>query len=104
MTKKSDSFLIDDTSYQTEVPDELAGKNIDKIKSPYEIRAIIPGIISEIMVGKGQEVTSGQVVIIQEAMKMFNDIEAEMEGKIAEVKVAKGDKVEKGQLMIRLKR
>jgi biotin carboxyl carrier protein len=101
MTTKKNNLLIDDTFYQTEVPDELVEKK-QKIKSRYEIRAIIPGIISEIMVRKGQKVTSGQVVLILEAMKMFNDVESEIEGKIVEIKVSKGDKVEKGQLMIRL--
>ena len=44
------------------------------------------------------------MVLILEAMKMFNDVESEIEGKIVEIKVSKGDKVEKGQLMIRLKK
>lgn len=103
MTRKTEGLLIDDTFYQTEVPYELVEKK-QKIRSQYEIRAIIPGIISEILVRKGQKVTSGQVVLILEAMKMFNDVESEIEGKIVEIKVSKGDKVEKGQLMIRLKK
>jgi biotin carboxyl carrier protein len=103
MTRKTENLLIDGTSYQTEVPDEIAEKKIKRIINPYEIKAIIPGIITEVLVRKGQKVTPGQVVIIMEAMKMFNDIESEIGGKIVEIKVSKGDKVEKGQLIIRLK-
>ena len=66
------------------------------------MRAVIPGVIVDIKVRKGQKIISGDVVIVLEAMKMYNDIEAETDGTIAEVMVSKGDKVAKGQIMIRL--
>lgn len=95
-------LLIDDALYETEVPDDVIRKNRITIKDLHEIRAVIPGTISKIMVLEGQEVVSGQVLLILEAMKMLNDVEAEIEGTIAEINVSEGDRVEKGQLLVRM--
>lgn len=45
----------------------------------------------------GQEIETGQVVCIIEAMKLMNEIKAEVTGRIAEVLVENGEPVEFGQ-------
>jgi len=72
------------------------------MRDSHEIRAIIPGTIADVKVGKGDKITAGQVIIILEAMKMFNNLEAEIDGRIAEIHVAVGDRVEKDQLLAKL--
>ena len=57
----------------------------------------------EIKVRKGQRISDGQVLLILEAMKMYNEIEAKIDGKVEEIRVSEGDRVEKGQLMIRIR-
>ena len=52
-----------------------------------EIRAIIPGAIVEVRVRKGEKVTTGDVVIVLEAMKMLNTIEVPMDGKIKKIHI-----------------
>ena len=102
MGNKTEHLLIDDTIYETEVPERYIGKGKKETAGSGEIRAVIPGVIVAVKVRKGRKVTAGDVVIVLEAMKMYNDIEAETDGKIADILVSEGDKVAKNQLMIRL--
>ncbi|MBN1907157.1 MAG: acetyl-CoA carboxylase biotin carboxyl carrier protein subunit [Deltaproteobacteria bacterium] len=102
MDKKLQYLIIDDTSYETEIPDGYIRKVIKEPAGQKNIRAVIPGVISEIRVKKGQMVFKGHVVVILEAMKMLNAIEAEADGKVAEILVAAGDRVAKGHLLIKM--
>ena len=98
----SKMYIIDDTSYSTEFPEEYTNRSSKEFPDPCEIRAIIPGTILDVRVRKGQRVTREQVVILLEAMKMFNEIESGTEGVIDEVFVSPGDKVGKNQIMIKI--
>lgn len=102
MDKKLQHLIIDDTGYETEIPDGYIRKVIKEPVGQKNIRAVIPGVISEIKVKKGQMVFKGHVVGILEAMKMLNAIEAETDGKVAEILVAAGDRVAKGTLLIKM--
>jgi len=102
MEEKEKHLVVDDTEYETEVPEVYAGRGKKEAVDPKNIQAVIPGVIVDIKTRKGQKVTAGDVVIVLEAMKMYNDIEAESDGEVAEIFVSKGDRVAKGQLMIRL--
>ena len=96
-------LLIDDTPYETEIPEKGLAGLFQGVSDPLEIRAIIPGTIVEMKVRKGQRVSDGQVLLILEAMKMHNEVEAKIDGKVEEICVSTGDRVEKGQLMIRIR-
>jgi biotin carboxyl carrier protein len=96
-------LLIDDTPYETEIPEKSLKGLFKGIPHPLEVRAVIPGTIVEIKVRKGQRISDGQVLLVLEAMKMYNEIEAKIDGKIEEINVSPGDRVEKGQLMIRIR-
>ena len=97
-----EKFCIDDTYYETEIPEELSVRNPVLKGKPNEIRALIPGTVLKINVAQGQDVSAGDVLLVLEAMKMYNDIEAEISGRIAEISVKEGERVEKGQLMARV--
>ena len=103
MVEDLKKLRIDDAFYETEVPEDFYKKSYSDIKGLFEIRAIIPGTVAEIKIKQGQKITPGQVVLVLEAMKMFNDIEVDVEGEIGEICVKIGDRVSKGQLMIRIK-
>lgn len=102
MNSMMKTLHIDDTPYETEIPEGYFGTPTDGKRNRNEIRAIIPGIIADIKVKKGDRVSPGQVIIILEAMKMFNDVEVETEGRIAEININVGDKVEKDQVMVKI--
>ena len=64
------------------------------------IEAAMPGLVAELNVALGDEVTAGQALLILEAMKMQNEITAKTDGVVAELHVAQGDTVSLGQKLI----
>ena len=60
----------------------------------------LPGVIVDINVKVGDEVKSGQKVLVLEAMKMENNINADKDGKVVAIKVGKGDSVLEGDDLI----
>jgi len=71
-----------------------------KAASSTELRAPMPGVVVEMLVKRGEQVTSGQTLCILEAMKMENGIQATHDGVVEDVLVAKGAQVETDQLLI----
>ena len=65
-----------------------------------DVRAIIPGRIVVLSVVPGDAVTTGQQLMVLEAMKMQNELRAPREGTIARVAVALGDRVEVGDVLL----
>ena len=57
------------------------------------VKAPMPGNILDVKVSVGDSVTTGQVLVVLEAMKMENDIVANATGKITSITVKKGDTV-----------
>ena len=60
------------------------------------------GILSEILVGKGDEVKKGQIVAIVEAMKMQNELRSKVNGKIKELYQTKGKQVSIDEKLIEI--
>jgi len=67
-----------------------------------KVEAPMPGNILDVKVKSGDKVTSGQSLIVLEAMKMENEIFAPSDGTVASVNVNKGDTVDAGQVLITL--
>ena len=65
-----------------------------------EVRSVMPGIVKEVRVQRGQPVEGGQALLILEAMKMENEIRAPLAGRIEALHVAPGQAVEKGALLV----
>lgn len=70
--------------------------------SSNSVVAPLAGSVAKIMVEEGQEINSGQVLVILEAMKMETEITAPAAGKVATILVAPGDAVQGGQALIEL--
>jgi biotin carboxyl carrier protein len=66
-----------------------------------ELTAPLPGTIIEIFVKAGEQIESGQVILIIEAMKMKNSIRATRAGKISEVLVNAGETVAHKQALVK---
>ena len=64
------------------------------------LTAPMNGVVIEIPVKVGDDVKTGQVVVILEAMKMKTNISSDRDGKIAAVNVSPNDSVETGQVML----
>ena len=61
-----------------------------------EVKAPMPGMILRVNKQVGEEVISGESVIILEAMKMENELRSPVSGKLKELFVKEGSPVEKG--------
>jgi biotin carboxyl carrier protein len=66
-----------------------------------ELTAPLPGTVIEIFVKAGEQIESGQVILVIEAMKMKNSIRATRAGKISEVLVNAGETVAHKQALVR---
>ena len=73
---------------------DLANQQLNDLKAP------MPGLIVEVLVKEGQEVSKGDSLLILEAMKMENVIKAAGDGIITKIQAKQGDSVEKNQLLI----
>ncbi len=69
---------------------------------PVTVTAPLAGNIFKIMVGPGQVVNDGDVVMIMEAMKMETEIRAASGGTVSSVDVKEGDAVQVGDLLLTL--
>jgi biotin carboxyl carrier protein len=67
-----------------------------------DVRALMPGRVIEVAVRAGDQVKSGALLLVLEAMKMQNEIRAERAGVVADVAVAAGEAVEGGARLLTL--
>jgi pyruvate carboxylase subunit B len=69
---------------------------------PQPLVAPMPGLIVRVNVQPGDEVTTGQGLVVMEAMKMENELRAAGAGKVKAVRVSPGTAVEKGAVLVEL--
>ncbi len=67
-----------------------------------QVASMMAGVVIDILVKPGDEVTDGMEVAILESMKMQLPVASEQSGKVAEVKVASGDFVNEGDVLMTL--
>ncbi len=68
--------------------------------SKMEVHAPMPALVVKLEVEVGQSVTSGQGLLVLEAMKMENEIKAHFAGCVKSIHVQQGKAVEKGELLL----
>ena len=89
----------------TQLQNKLAGllqqmgmdNNKKKLK---DLKAPMPGLVLDIMVEEGDEVTEGQELIVLEAMKMENAIKSPQDGIIDKIQIGKQDKIDKNHTLL----
>jgi biotin carboxyl carrier protein len=65
-----------------------------------EIKTAMPGKVVRVLVDAGETVTSGQGVIVVEAMKMQNELRSPKDGTVKVVNVEEGETVSAGQILL----
>ena len=60
----------------------------------------MPGKVLEVKVAAGDEVMTGDALLVLEAMKMVNVLRAPIDGKIVRVDAPVGEDVEKGAVLV----
>ncbi len=76
------------------------GRQARAASGPALQRSPMPGVIVEVRVEPGAEVSKGDVLLILEAMKMQNELQAERDGVISDVHVRAGDAVAGGAKLV----
>lgn len=103
---KKYTVQVNNNTYEVSIADGLdqlinsMGIQRGRHKVVNVIKAPMPGLILEINVEVGQEVTENDPLLILEAMKMENSFVSPRDGKIKSIAVVKGQAVDKGQLLI----
>ena len=69
---------------------------------PSQVRSIIPGSVTEVLVKPGDKVKKGSKLMIYEAMKMKNVIVSPFDAVVESIEVKAGDKLPKGALLVKL--
>ena len=100
MSEKYSKINIDDTEYETIVPEGFKNRKSYQPVDPKKILAFIPGLIPEILVKVGQEVKTGELMMILEAMKMKNAVNAPFNGVIKSINVKVGENVSRDFVLI----
>ena len=100
---------VNGNKYTIQVEDEfdqlaksLGLNNTGSSAKAREIKAPMPGMVSQVLVEPGQKIKKGEAVIILEAMKMENALKATGDGVVKTVYAQKGMAVDKGQRLIEL--
>ncbi len=104
--KKQYSVKINNNSFEISIEDPLdllidkMGFALGSAKDVSSIEAPMPGLILDISVSEGQEVSEGDPLLILEAMKMENVITSPRNGVVKSVPISQGETVEKKHLLI----
>ncbi|MFQ5602022.1 MAG: biotin/lipoyl-containing protein [bacterium] len=105
---QGNSYLValNGKKYSIAVEDEKARrlksliKSEEKHQGEVKIKAPMPGLIVKITVQEGQEIKSGDRLLIIEAMKMENEIRSHVDGRVKKICIAENDSVEKDVLLM----
>jgi biotin carboxyl carrier protein len=120
------SLLVDNNSYETFIDEEEGQFQVllqtgemysvqvkggrprpTMIKTPFKvpageatIQAPMPGLVVDVPVVEGQQITAGEVLVILESMKMENELRAEWDGTVRSVHVRSGDVAGQDQALV----
>jgi biotin carboxyl carrier protein len=62
----------------------------------------MPGLIVEVLTQEGETVQAGQVIVVEESMKMQMQLRAPCTGRVEKIALRTGVQVEKGTLLVKI--
>lgn len=74
----------------------------DALEGERTVRAVMTGIVREVLVQPGDAVQAGQTLFILEAMKMENEVKASVAGKVTKVAAQAGAAVNLGDVIVEI--
>lgn len=80
---------------ESQLGEAAAGKNAGN-----DVRAAMPGLVTDVLVQEGDRVEAGQTGAVMEAMKLIHNLPCPVTGVVTEVMVATGDNVADGAILI----
>jgi biotin carboxyl carrier protein len=90
------------TSVQTVVTTGTPGllERVSGEKFGAQIRALMPGRVTSVLVREGEMVEGGAPLLVLEAMKMLNEITSPFAGRVVRVHVREGETVRKDAILV----
>ena len=82
--------------------EEKKDSAVESTNDPGDLKALMPGKVTKVLVSSGQNVKVGEPVLLMESMKMEQTIVATKDGNVSEILVSEGDTVEVGKIMIKI--
>jgi biotin carboxyl carrier protein len=98
-------ILVGGETYQVSVIDE----NVQKLmkmgpaklqKEELVLKAVMPGLVIDVNVKEGDEVRSGDALLVVEAMKMQNEVKTPQDGVVKKLLIQKGKAVNSGDTLV----
>ena len=99
--------VLNDKSFNISLrePGVIVHKKIEKKEKKVEVvegeavKAMLPGVVTKIIVKEGESVKKGDTIMILEAMKMENEVKSPKDGVVKQIVVKEGDRVEVGDIL-----
>ncbi len=87
-----------------DIPQASSNKGSSRLKAtaPGHVTTSMPGIIVEVLVTEGDQVSAGDPILVTEAMKMETEVQAPVAGTIKAVHVQKGDSVNPDEALVEI--
>lgn len=95
-------FVVTARKYKTLLTAKYKNRKIWHKPFVGDVISHLPGTVVKLEVQEGQEVQAGQLLLIHQAMKMYNRVVAPVSGVITELGVKEGDKIAKDHLMVKI--
>ncbi|MBE6300700.1 MAG: acetyl-CoA carboxylase biotin carboxyl carrier protein subunit [Parabacteroides distasonis] len=95
-------FVVTARKYKTTLTAKYKNRKVWQKPFVGDVISRLPGTIVQLEVAVGQEVKAGQLLLIHQAMKMYNRVVAPVAGKVVEVNVVEGDQIPKDHLMVKI--
>ena len=95
-------FVVTARKYKTTLTAKYKNRKMWHKRFVGDVISHLPGTIVKVEVQQGQEVEAGQLLLIHQAMKMYNRVVAPVAGTIVELGVTEGDKIPKDHLMVKI--
>lgn len=98
---------VDGRAYTAEVGRKdstgAAGETGDLREDEREVRSVMPGVVTRLLVRPGDPVEPDTPLLALEAMKMENEVRAHRHGEVEAVHVSEGEVVEVSQLLMTIR-
>ena len=95
-------FVVTARKYKTTLTAKYKNRKMWHRPFVGDVISHLPGTIVKLEVAQGQAVEAGQLLLIHQAMKMYNRVVAPVAGTIVELNVQEGDQIPKDHLMVKI--
>ena len=97
-----DEIITSGSTDQAQPTNKTKGSSRLKATEPGHVSTSMPGIIVDVLVSVGDQVSAGDPVLVTEAMKMETEVQAPIAGTIKAIHAQKGDSVNPDEALVEI--